>query len=120
MDVRNMTMKLRHRKLFDFVLTVFLVDWAVSEGAQAKPAGELNWAWHVTMAPAWFDPAKAPAQITPYLILYAVHDALVRALPGERQGNALAESWTESPDGLVYEFKLRQGLKFHNGDPFTA
>jgi len=32
----------------------------------------------------------------------------------------LAESWTESPDGLVYEFKLREGLRFHNGDPFTA
>ena len=33
---------------------------------------------------------------------------------------SLAESWTESPDKLVYEFKLRQGVKFHNGDPFTA
>jgi len=32
----------------------------------------------------------------------------------------LAESWTESADGLVYEFKLREGLRFHNGDPFTA
>src|SRR5438445_6449626 len=35
-------------------------------------------------------------------------------------GNSLAQSWTESPDGLVYEFKLRQGLRFHNGDPCTA
>jgi peptide/nickel transport system substrate-binding protein len=33
---------------------------------------------------------------------------------------ALAESWTESPDGLVYEFTLRTGVTFHNGDPFTA
>jgi peptide/nickel transport system substrate-binding protein len=32
----------------------------------------------------------------------------------------LAESWKESPDGLVYEFKLREGLKFHNGDALTA
>ena len=32
----------------------------------------------------------------------------------------LAESWTESPDGLVYEFKLREGLTFHNGAPLTA
>src|SRR5918996_3841746 len=102
------------------VMAVLLLGWGSEVDAQATPAGELHWAWHVTMAPAWFDPAKAPAQISPYLILYAVHDALVRALPGERQGNALAESWTESPDGLVYEFKLRQGLKFHNGDSFTA
>ena len=33
---------------------------------------------------------------------------------------SLAESWTVSPDQRVYEFKLREGLKFHNGDPFTA
>jgi peptide/nickel transport system substrate-binding protein len=32
----------------------------------------------------------------------------------------LAESWTASPDQKVYEFTLRKGLKFHNGDPFTA
>jgi peptide/nickel transport system substrate-binding protein len=85
-----------------------------------EPTGELVWAWHVTIAPAWFDPSTAPAQITPFGVLYALHDALVRPLPGEKMGNALAESWTESPDGLVYEFKLRQGLKFHNGDPCTA
>ena len=28
--------------------------------------------------------------------------------------------WQESPDGLAYDFELRQGVKFHNGDPFTA
>jgi peptide/nickel transport system substrate-binding protein len=74
----------------------------------------------VTIAPAWFDPIDTPAQITPYGALHALHDALVRPLPGEKMGNSLAESWTESPDGLVYEFKLREGLKFHNGDPLTA
>ena len=113
-------MKSRYRLMCGFVTALLLVGWTVRAGAQAKPAGELHWAWHVTMAPSWFDPAKAPAQITPFLILYAVHDALVRAMPGERMGNSLAESWTESPDGLVYEFKLRQGLHFHHGDPFTA
>jgi peptide/nickel transport system substrate-binding protein len=88
--------------------------------AQTRPAGELVWAWHVTIAPAWFDPGEVPAQITPFNLIYALHDAVVRAMPGERLGNSLAESWTESPDGLVYEFKLRQGLRFHNGDPCTA
>jgi peptide/nickel transport system substrate-binding protein len=101
-------------------MAVFLMGGTVKVGAQAKPAGELHWAWHVTIAPSWFDPAKAPAQVSPFLLLYAIHDGLVRALPGQRMGNSLAESWTESPDGLVYEFKLRQGLQFHNGDPCTA
>ncbi|OLC17188.1 MAG: hypothetical protein AUH29_02785 [Candidatus Rokubacteria bacterium 13_1_40CM_69_27] len=77
-------------------------------------------AWHVTIAPTWFDPSTAPPQITPFGILYALHDALVRPLPGQKMGNSLAESWTESADGRMYEFKLRRGLKFHNGDPVTA
>ena len=69
--------------------------------------------------PSWFDPSTAPPQITPFGMLYALHDALVRPLPGQKMGASLAESWTESPDGLRYEFKLRRGIKFHNGDPVT-
>ncbi len=84
------------------------------------PAGEAVMAWHVTITPAWFDPSTAPPQITPFGMLYAIHDALVRPLPGQKMGASLAESWTESPDGLSYEFTLRRGLKFHNGDPVTA
>jgi peptide/nickel transport system substrate-binding protein len=41
-------------------------------------------------------------------------------MPGNLMAPSLAESWTLSPDQRVYDFKLRQGLKFHNGDPFTA
>jgi peptide/nickel transport system substrate-binding protein len=99
---------------------VLTLGWAHSIGAQGKPAGQMVIAWHVTLAPAWFDPSTAPPQITPFGMLYAVHDAMVRPLPGEKMGNSLAQSWTESPDGLVYEFKLRSGLTFHNGDPLTA
>src|SRR6266545_4802389 len=70
---------------------------------QAAPAGEVSVAWHVTIAPTWFDPSTAPAQITPFGILYAIHDGLVRPLPGgQRMGKSLAESWTESADGLTY------------------
>ncbi|HEV8437100.1 MAG TPA: ABC transporter substrate-binding protein [Methylomirabilota bacterium] len=93
----------------------------VAGKAPAQPsAGEAVMAWHVTIAPTWFDPSTAPPQITPFGMLYAIHDALVRPLPGQKMGPSLAESWTESPDGRTYEFKLRRGLKFHNGDPVTA
>jgi len=85
-----------------------------------SPAGEAVMAWPITIAPSWFDPSTAPPQITPFGILYAIHDALMRPLPGQKMGNSLAESWSESPDGLSYEFKLRSGLKFHNGDAVTA
>ena len=53
-------------------------------------------------------------------MLYAIHDALVKPMPGNLMTPSLAESWTVSADQMVYEFKLREGLKFHNGDPFTA
>ena len=33
---------------------------------------------------------------------------------------SLAESWQVSDDGLIYEFMLRKGVKFHNGEPVTA
>jgi peptide/nickel transport system substrate-binding protein len=99
---------------------VLILGVAQEVAAQPAPAGEAVMAWHVTIAPTWFDPSTAPPQITPFGILYALHDALVRPLPGQKMGNSLAESWTESPDGRVYEFKLRRGLKFHNGDPVTA
>src|SRR5260221_1201957 len=53
-------------------------------------------------------------------MLYAIHDALVRPYPGEKMGPSLAQSWQESEDGLTYEFKLRPGLTFHNGDKLTT
>jgi peptide/nickel transport system substrate-binding protein len=88
--------------------------------AADAPSGRATMAWHVTIPPSWFDPSTAPPQITPFGMLYAIHDALVRPYPGQKMGPSLAESWTESPDGLTYEFKLRPGLKFHNGDPVTT
>src|SRR5436309_7718581 len=114
---------MRHRSVVALVAVVALVpslSLVQSLGAQSTPTGEAIIAWHVTMAPTWFDPSTAPPQITPFGLLYALHDAPVRSLPGQKAGSSLAESWTESPDGLVYEFKLRRGLKFHNGEPVTA
>ncbi len=88
--------------------------------AQTKPEGELRWALYVTLSPVWFDPGEVVGQLTPFWILYALHDAMVKAMPGNLMAPSLAESWTVSPDQKVYEFKLREGLRFHNGDPFTA
>lgn len=85
--------------------------------AQTRPEGEMRFALHVTVPPAWLDPAEAaPGFTSPFWVLYA----LMKPMPGQRMAPSLAESWTESPDKLSYEFKLRKGLKFHNGDPFTA
>src|SRR5258708_23190697 len=86
----------------------------------AGPAGQLTWAVHISLAPTWFDPAETPGIITPFMMLYAVHDAVVKPLPGTPLAPSLAESYTASQDGLSYEFVLRKGAKFHNGDPVAS
>ncbi len=92
-----------------------------SAAAQGKPEGEMRFALYVTLAPAWLDPGEAvPGFFTPFWLMYGVHDALVKPMPGNNMAPSLAESWTESDDKRVYEFTLRKGVKFHNGDPFTA
>jgi peptide/nickel transport system substrate-binding protein len=80
----------------------------------------MRWALYITISPNWFDPGEVVGQLTPFWVLYAMHDALVKPMPGNLATPSLAESWTVSPDGRAYEFRLREGLKFHNGDPFTA
>jgi len=86
----------------------------------AGPEGQMTWAVHISLTPTWFDPAETPGIITPFMILYALHDALVKPMPGNAMAPSLAESWSVSPDGLVYEFVLRKGIRFHDGEPVTA
>jgi peptide/nickel transport system substrate-binding protein len=96
--------------------------WFCAHGAPAAaaPEGTLTWGLHVTLATKWLDPSDTEAFINPFMVLYAVHDALVKPMPGGENTPSLAESWTVSKDGLVYEFVLRKSAKFHNGDPVTA
>src|SRR5262245_51542040 len=88
--------------------------------APAAPEGQLTWALHFSLAPTLFEPAETPGVVSPFMILYALHDAVVKPMPGKAMAPSLAESWTASPDGLAYEFVLRKGVRFHNGDPVTA
>src|SRR5438128_10616418 len=98
------------------VLTLALAPPASAQAA----AGQITFAATVTLAPTWFDPAETPGVITPFLTLYALHDALVKPMPGNAFATCLAESWTVSKDGLTYEFTLRKGVRFHNGEALTA
>ena len=86
----------------------------------SAPAQQMTWAVHITLAPTWFDPGEHTGIITIMKVLYAVHDAMVKPMPGNHMAPSLAESWTASKDGLTYEFVLRKGVVFHNGDPLTA
>ena len=100
------------------ISALFLLAW--TPPVPAAPEGTLTWAVHVTLVSRWLDPAETEALITPFMVLYALHDALVKPMPGGPNTPSLAESFSASKDGLSYEFVLRKGIKFHNGDPVTA
>src|SRR5213593_414889 len=103
-------------------LVLFLVSLAVLAAAPASagPEGQMTLAPAVSFAARWFDPAEAEGIITPFIYYYALHDALVKPMPGNPMAPSLAESWSVSTDGLTYEFALRRGVKFHNGETVSA
>ena len=99
-----------------FVLALVLLAATPALAAE----GELRWGLHVTLAARWLDPAETEAFNTPYMVLYAVHDALVKPMPAGMTTPSLAESWSEAKDHLSYTFTLRKNVKFHDGSPVTA
>src|SRR3989442_3604421 len=101
------------------LLVLVIVIGGASHGAEA-PEGEMTWAVNVSLVWSWFDVAETSGIVTPFMVLYALHDAMVKPMPGNPMTPGVAESWSVSPDGLVYEFVVRRGVKFHNGDQVTA
>jgi peptide/nickel transport system substrate-binding protein len=100
---------------------VLLADPLPARAQGSKPApGEMRWALHVTLAARWLDPAETEAFSTPFMVMYAVHDAMLKPMPAGLTSPSLAESWLEAKDHLSYTFVLRKGVRFHNGDPVTA
>ena len=100
------------------MIVVVLLAWVVP--ARAAQEGTMTLGIHVTLVNRWLDPGETEGLITPYMVLYALHDALVKPMPAGISTPSLAESWTVSKDWLTYEFVIRKNAKFHNGDPVTA
>jgi peptide/nickel transport system substrate-binding protein len=112
------------RRLIGVLVVIALQTCLAAVGSAqpggAAPAGQMTWAVHFTLAPRWLDPAESEGSITPFLTLYAVHDAMLKPMPSGPSAASLAESWTVSPNGLVYDFTLRANARFHNGERVTA
>ena len=102
------------------IAALVLVLLSSAGPALAADDGTMTIGLHVTLVSRWLDPAETEALITPFMVLYALHDALVKPMPAGIMTPSLAESWTVSKDGISYEFLLRKGVRFHNGDPLTA
>jgi hypothetical protein len=95
------------RPLARVLAMLLLVGGSVGTVA-AAPEGEMTWAVHVSLAPTWFDPAETASVITPFMVLYALHDALLKPMPGNAMAPSLAESWSLSKDGLTLLHRIQQ------------
>src|SRR5262249_52489440 len=112
---------MRHvRGLFVALLVLAITFASATPSAATSDASQMTWGVHISLAPTWFDPAETSGIITPFMVIYALHDAVLKPMPGNPVAPGLAESWSMSSDGLVYDFVLRKNAKFHNGDPVTA
>jgi peptide/nickel transport system substrate-binding protein len=87
-------MTFRSRRLA--ILALVLVAGVAPAPAVAAPEGTMTWGVHASLAPAWFDPAETTGISTPFMIIYALHDGLVKPMPGQPMAPSLAESWTVS------------------------
>ena len=87
--------------------------------AQAKAGGILKCGWSGVGEIATLDPAQIN-QVLQFQISSNVLSGLTHINTSAIAEGDLAENWEVSDDGTEYTFKLREGVKFHNGDSFTA
>ena len=111
---------MKHAALAFLLVAPTFVLLASTAPLHAAPEGVITWGVHASLAARWLDPGETEGTIIPFMVLYAIHDALLKPMPGGLSAPSLAESWTVSKDGLAYEFVLRKSARFHNGEPVTA
>ena len=74
---------------------------ARAQSGKASP-GEMRWALHVTLASRWLDPAETEAFSTPFMVMYALHDAMLKPMPAGLTSPSVRSSrvWCETlPSG---------------------
>lgn len=109
--MRAFGIKIRHYAVSAVVLACLGAPLAV-----AAPKGEITIATSILLQR--FDPT-ALTQVAESMTYDFLYDGLIN-LGADGLKPALATSWTLTPDGKQIDFTLRQGIKFHNGDAFTA
>src|SRR5215467_7859573 len=84
------------------------------------PSGSMVLGWHTNIAPRWLDPLQHDGGATPDNFLNVVQDALIKNFRDQLYDHfALAEHYDFAEDAKSASFRLRPGLKFHNGVAVT-
>ena len=96
-----------------------VVALAACRGAESAPQRHTLIDSRDTYDPRSLDPALSTDVPTGRVVSY-IFDGLTRFTPDAKLAPGLAEKWEVSPDGKVYTFHLRRGVKFHDGTPFRA
>ena len=74
----------------------------------------------MVLEPPGLDPTSAPAAAIGEIVHYNVLEGLTKINMDGSVTPLLADSWTMDPDGKSYSFKLKRGVKFHDGEAFDA
>jgi peptide/nickel transport system substrate-binding protein len=90
------------------------------EPKRAVPKDTFTIAQHFALDPTWLDPQDHIVALTHQHYDYLVHDALIKTMPQGLLTYSLAEHAKATPDFSKVAFRLRQGLKFHDGQPLTT
>jgi peptide/nickel transport system substrate-binding protein len=93
---------------------------ATIESVRGTPKGTFTTAQHFGLSPKWLDPQEQIAALTQQHYEYIVHDALIKSMPQGLFTYSLAEHAEMSADFTKAAFRLRPGLKFHDGTPLTT
>jgi peptide/nickel transport system substrate-binding protein len=103
-----------------WILAGLVVLGTVPAPAVAQPGAAGTLVVGVVAEPVNLDPAQV-TDLNSNRVSRRIAETLVAfAEESTRVEPHLAESWTISRDGLTYTFKLRRGIKFHDGSPFDA
>ena len=86
----------------------------------AAEAGKTSITLAMALEPPGLDPTTGAAAAIAQITLYNVYEGLTRVNEDATVSPMLAQSWTVSDDGKTYSFKLKQGVKFHDGTDFDS